>query len=53
MWEVSNLPMEEIDKDSLSNFLGKKLKKNEIAEEGFEDLVYTRKLKEKKKNKKI
>ena len=30
MWEESQLPME-IDMDSLSNYLGKKLKKHEIA----------------------
>ena len=48
MWDESQLPME-IDMDSLSNYLGKKLKKNKIAEEGFEDLVYTIKVKVKEK----
>ena len=48
MWEDSNLSLEGVDVDYLSRYLGKILKKNEIAEEEFEDILYTKKPKERK-----
>ena len=48
MWEESDLSIEGIDYDKLSSYLGKHLKKEEIVEEGFEELVYKRKVNEKK-----
>ena len=52
MWEDSELSMEGIDFYNLSRYLGSHLKKEEILEEGFEELLYTRKVKERKKKKK-
>ena len=49
MWEESEMPLDAIDMDNLSKYLGMKLSKAEIAEEGIEDLVYTKKVVEKKK----
>jgi hypothetical protein len=49
MWEDSELSMEGIDFDNLCRYLGSHLKKEEILEEGFEELLYTRKVKERKK----
>ena len=48
MWEESELDIEGIDNDNLSRYLGIHLKKEEIAEEGFEELVYTKEKKQKK-----
>ena len=48
MWEESSLGLEGVDVDFLSRYLGKILKKNEIAEEEFEDILYTKKPKERK-----
>ena len=53
MWEESDIPMDGIDMDYLSKYLGMKLSKTEIAEEKFEDLVYTKKVTERKKKTKI
>ena len=52
MWEESDLPLK-IDGEFLSRYLGKHLSKEEIKEEGFEDLVFKKKDKEKKKKKVI
>ena len=52
MWEESDLSIEGIDYDKLRSYLGKHLKKEEIVEEGFEELLYKRKVKERKKKKK-
>ena len=52
VWEDSELSMEGIDFDNLSRYLGSHLKKEEIFVEGFEELLYTRKVKERKKKKK-
>ena len=52
MWEESNLIMEGIEVDNLCKYLGKFLKTDEIVREGFEELVYTRKIK-KRTSKKI
>ena len=41
MWEESELEIE-VDSDKLSRYLGGILKKEEVTEEGFEDLVYTK-----------
>ena len=49
MWEESELAMEGVVVDKLSEYLGKHLKREEIVEEGFTDIVYTRKVKEAKK----
>ena len=49
MWEESDISMEGVDIDNLSNYLGKVLKKLEIAEEGFAEIVYTKKPNERKK----
>ena len=49
MWEESELSVEGIDFDKLSEYLRKHLKKEEIIIEEFEDIVYTRKVKESKK----
>ena len=38
MWEESELSIDGIDFDQLSKYLGNHLKKEESAEEGFEDL---------------
>ena len=46
MWEESSLGLEGVDVDFLSRYLGKILKKNEIAEEEFYDIVYTTVLRE-------
>ena len=48
MWEESELDIEGIDTDNLSRYLGIHLNKEEIAEEGFEELVYTKEKKQKK-----
>ena len=52
MWEESDLSMDGIEFHKVSRYLGNHLKKEEIAEEGFEEILYTRKRKEKKKKKK-
>ena len=51
MWEESEISVEGIDFDKLSEYLGKHLKKEEIIAEQFEDILYTRKVKERKKRK--
>ena len=43
MWEDSTLTVDEIIVDKLSRYLGIHLKKNEIEEEGFDDIVYKKK----------
>ena len=48
MYEESELIIEGIDIDKLARYLGTHMKKEEIAEEGFEDLVYTKEKKQKK-----
>ena len=48
MWEESNLPLE-MDGEILNMYLSKHLSKEEIAQEKFEDILYTKKPKEKKK----
>ena len=53
MWEESELEILEIEADHLCRYLGKYLKPNEVVEEGFEHLVYTKKIKKKKASKKI
>ena len=52
MWEESELSIEGVDINKLSEYLGKHLKKEEIIEEEFEEIVYTRKLKERKEKRK-
>ena len=49
MWEESDISMEGIDMDNLSNYLGKLLTKSEIAEEGFGEILYTKKPNENKR----
>ena len=51
MWEESNLLIDEIDYDKLSRYLGEVMNKDDILEEAFEEIVYTKKQKEKKKRK--
>jgi hypothetical protein len=46
---LSLLFLEGIDFDKLSRYLGNYLKREEIVEEGFEELVYKKEVKEKKK----
>ena len=53
MWEESELSIEGVDINKLSEYLGKHLKKEEIIEEEFEEIVYTRKLKEKRKKRTV
>ena len=53
MWEESLLVIEGIEVDNLCKYLGKYLKPEEVIEEGFEELVYTRKIKKKKVSKKV
>jgi hypothetical protein len=48
MWEESDLSIEGVDYDKLSRYLGKHLKKEEIVEEGFEELLYKRKKRKEK-----
>ena len=50
MWEESELSIE-MDVDKLSEYLGRHLKKDEIIEEEFEETLYTKVEKEKKKRK--
>ena len=50
MWEKSLLSIIGIDFDYLSFYLGKHLSVEEVAEEAFEELVYTKKINPKKKN---
>ena len=47
MWEESNLSIEGIDTDNLCRYLGIHLKKKEAFEEGLEELVYTKEIKQK------
>ena len=53
MWEESELSIEGIDFDKLSRYLGKYLKQEMIIEEGFEELVYKKKVKERKRKKTV
>ena len=53
MWEESELSIEGVDINKLGEYLGKHLKKEEIIEEEFEEIVYTRKLKEKRKKRTV
>ena len=53
MWEESELSIEGIDFDKLCKYLAIHLKKEEITEEGFEELLYKKKPKEKKKKQKV
>ena len=53
MWEESDIVMDSIDIDTLSRYLGIHMKKEDVIEEGFEELLYTRKRKEKKKKKAV
>ena len=48
MWEESELVIEGIDTNNLKRYLGIHLKKEELSQEGFEELVYTREKKQKK-----
>ena len=51
MWEESDLFIEELDMDKLLKYLAKYLTRDDIIAEGFEDLLYTKEVKEKKKKK--
>ena len=53
MWEESDLIIEGIDYDKLVRYLGVILKKEEVIEEAFEELLYTKVVKEKKKKRTI
>ena len=52
MWEESELEIE-VDGDNLSKYLGVILKEEEVVEEGFEDLLYTKEKKDIKKKRKV
>ena len=52
MWQESDMVIEGVDVDFLCRYLGKYLKPIEVIEEGFTELVYTRK-KKKRATKKI
>ena len=52
MWEESDLSIN-MDSDKLSRYLGAVLKKEELTEEGFEELVYTKEKKETKRKRKV
>ena len=49
MWEESELTIEGIDMDQLALYLGKYLALEEVIEEGFEEIIYTKEVKAKKK----
>ena len=53
MFEESELVIDGIEVESLCRYLGKYLKREEVIEEGFEDLLYTKKKNTKKATKKI
>ena len=53
MWEESDLSIEGIDFDKLSRYLGKHMKKEDIVEEDFEELVYKKKVKDRKKKRAV
>ena len=53
MWEESDLIIEGIDLDKLVRYLGIFLTKEEIVDEAFEELLYTKVVKEKTKKKKM
>ena len=53
MWVESDLEIEGIEVDFLCRYLGKYLKPNEVIEEGFEELLYSKKIKKKNTSKKI
>ena len=52
MWEESDMVIDGVELDFLCRYLGKFLKPNEVIEEDFTDLVYTRK-KKKRATKKV
>ena len=52
MWETSDLSIQGIDMDKLIRYLGSHLQKEEIIEEGFEEILYTKEIKERKKKSK-
>ena len=53
MWEESKIAIEELDVDCMCKYLGKHLKRGEITEEGFEELLYKKRPKQKKATKKV
>ena len=53
MWEKSELSIEGIDFDKLSKYLGKHLNQEEIMEEKFEEILYRRKVKNRKQRKTV
>ena len=48
MWEESKLLIDEIDVDHLARYLGKHLKLEEVIEEAFGEIIYTKEVKAKK-----
>jgi hypothetical protein len=53
MWEESELTIEGIDVDKLTRYLGNYLNKEEIIQDKFEELMYTKVVKERKKKRKV
>ena len=49
IFEESELIIEEIEVDKLSLYLGKHISKEEVAQEEFEDILYTKEVKPRKK----
>ena len=53
MWEESELIIEGIDTDNLTRYLSIHMKKEEIIEEGFEELIYRKEPKQRKTKVKV
>ena len=53
MWEESKISIEGIDLEELSIYLANHLKIDEMVEEGFEEILHIKEVKEKKKRKKV
>ena len=48
MWEESELTIDGIGNDAVSKYLGIHLKKEDVINEGFEELIYTKEIKPRK-----